>query len=209
MKKKALAVLCTGLVLAVSLCACTKKVDEPASEVLSSVAVTSEEEPSSVAAPMEEATFTEIVNGLKAGDAYAVEVINGVDVLFVTDYTFEDEGSNRAIGADLYIYENGAPKTIGHVEAGGTAYPLGITDGVLYVGRNHAITAYVVADGALVARESIEELFDEDGNVSYTYTPGEGGEGSNFAAEDVKAMMSDMYKDYNEGEIIAFDVVAE
>ena len=209
MKKKALAVLCTGLVLAVSLCACTKKVDGPGSEVVSDVPVTSEEESSVPENEYEgEKTFTEIIDGLKSGYAYAVVQINEQDVLLVTDYVYEYADINNAIGADLYVYdETGVPKMVGHVEAGGTAYPLSIAKNALYVCTNHAITAYVVANGELIARENVEEEYDEDEKKTFVYTSADGA--SNLSPEEIQNIMNQMYIDYNEGEIIAFDVIGE
>ena len=215
MMKKALAVLCTGLVLAVFLSACTKKTDLPASEVISGQVSASEEESSASETGTEtvaegERTFTEIIDGLKAGYGYALVPMKEQDVLLVTDYVFDYEGKNQAIDADVYIYdENGTPRMIGSVKAGGTAYPLGINKGILYVCRNHGITSYKVIDGELIPDKNVEEWYGEDDTITYIYTPADGGQGNSFTPEEIKEIMDSMYREYYEGEIIAFDVIAE
>ena len=119
-------------------------------------------------------TFTQIVDQLESGVGYANAVIGGTDVLLVADqvYEFEGEGTGKfsAIDAEVYYYnEEGIPTYAGYVSASGTAYPLAVTDGRLYVCGGHYVKKMVLLAGGMVCDEEAYVEYDSDGNETYYY----------------------------------------
>ena len=85
-------------------------------------------------------TFTQIVDKLNEGKGYANITLGEEDVLLISSGTYEwDDGKPVAIDADIFCYKDGVPTYLATVSAGGTAYPLALKDGNLYVGGNHFI----------------------------------------------------------------------
>ena len=115
-------------------------------------------------------TFTQIVDRLDKGRGYANAVIGDTDVLLISDGTYEwDTDVDAAIDAQLFMYGEDTIIYLGTVMAGGTAYPLAVKDGYLYVGGNHFMTKYLVDEGALVEVEEAYVKYDKDGNDTYYY----------------------------------------
>ena len=107
-------------------------------------------------------TFTQIVDGLEKGKGYANAKIGDTDVLLVASGTYSyEEDLYAAIDAEIFYYNDGKPEYLGYVECGGTAYPLAVKDGVLYVGNGHNVEKMTVKDGKLETVEEGDNLFDE------------------------------------------------
>ncbi|MCR5089602.1 MAG: hypothetical protein K6C08_08830, partial [Oscillospiraceae bacterium] len=97
-------------------------------------------------------TFTQIVDRLPDGSGFANTVVGDTDVLLIAGRVYDSDGSGTlaAIDAEVYYYsKDGVPTYAGYVEAGGTAYPLSVSDGVLYVGGNHFMKKTVMRDNVL------------------------------------------------------------
>ena len=107
-------------------------------------------------------TFTQIVDGLEKGQGYANANLGGTDVLLVSSgtYTYEED-FYAAIDAEIFFYNDGTPEYLGYVECGGTAYPLAVKDGILYVANGHSVKKMTVEDGKLVTAEEGGTLFEE------------------------------------------------
>ena len=115
-------------------------------------------------------TFTQIVDRLDKGMGYANTRIGDTDVLLISEGTYEwDNEVDAAIDAQLFIYGEDGILYLGTVEAGGTAYPLAVKDGYLYVGGNHFMTKYLVDEGSLIKAEEGYVTYDKDGNDTYYY----------------------------------------
>ena len=115
-------------------------------------------------------TFTQIVDKLDAGMGYANEKIGDTDVLMVSSGTYEwEEGKFAAIDAEIFYYNDGIPTYLATVSAGGTAYPLAIKDGNLYVGGNHFMSKYLIDNGYLIETEEAYVQYDESGKGIYYY----------------------------------------
>ncbi len=115
-------------------------------------------------------TFTQIVDKLEDGKGYANVKIGDEDALLVSSGTYEWEpGTDAAIDAEIFIYKDGAPMYLATVTAGGTAYPLALKDGDLYVGGNHFMTTYLIDTGYMVELEEGYVQYDTSGNETYYY----------------------------------------
>ncbi len=115
-------------------------------------------------------TFTQIVDKLPDGKGYTNVTIGDTDVLLVAEQMYEWEpGMVAAIDAEIYAYIDGAPVCLGHVDCGGTAYPLQLKDGFLYTGGNHYMRKYTVRDNALAIAEEVYVSYDQDGGETYYY----------------------------------------
>ncbi len=104
-------------------------------------------------------SFDEVKAALKKGQGYAFIKLKGSDedILAVTDLVFESDHS--AAEASLYGTVNGKLKHLGIVTGNGSAYPLRLSDGILYAGDNHTYATYFLSasDGALMYKDSIED----------------------------------------------------
>ncbi len=152
-------------------------------------------------------TFTQIVNKLKPGQAYANDKISDTDVLFITSGTYDNDGVEAAIGAEIFYYsdDDPHPTSLGIVEAGGTAYPLAIKDGLLYVGQGHGLEKYAFKDGKLYVAEAVEVEYGDGGKESYSYSKdGEVVEKDNEAAEK---KFSEFFEDLETASIVEFSKI--
>ena len=91
---------------------------------------------------------------------------------------------------------------IGEVQSTGTAYPLALKDGFLYTCSHHMITKYTVQDKKLVAAETAEEIFDTDGNATYTYAS----DGKDAQTVDDNSNLTRLFEEYENAEPIIFSV---
>ncbi len=160
-------------------------------------------------------TFTQIVDKLEPGMAYANATISDQDVLLVTEYTFDNSldasGQYAAIDADIYRYnEDGAVEYLGYVTAGGTAYPLAIADGKLYVGANHFIKKMIIEVGLLMVDEEAYVEYDSTGAATYYHHSDirdvEADE--NGQVED-DSYMTSLYGELENAEVVDFLVVGQ
>ncbi len=158
-------------------------------------------------------TFTNIVDKLNKDQGYANVTIGDVDVLLVTEYTFEDTeaGKSEAIDADVYYYtKDGKLEYAGYVTSGGTAYPLSVKDGKLYVGGNHYFKKYsFVGESIFVIDEEAWVEYDEDGNGTYfahsDIASIDGADENGQVADD--SIMNEIYDEMTKGEVVDFQVV--
>ncbi len=160
-------------------------------------------------------TFTQIVDKLEDGMAYANATINDTDVLLVSEYTFDNSldasGQYAAIDADVYCYnKEGAVEYLGYVTAGGTAYPLAIGDGELYLGANHFIKKMMIYEGIFCIDEEAYVEYDKTGAATYYYHSDikdvEADENGQVKDDSV---MQKMYGEYGDAEVIEFIVVGK
>ncbi len=116
-------------------------------------------------------TFTQIVDKkLEKGMGYANEKIGDTDVLLVSSGTYDNlDGNMASIDAEIFMYTDDAIAEVGKVVCGGTAYPLAVKDGCLYVGSNHWLIKYTVKDGKLAVVDKAVVEFNESGFESYYY----------------------------------------
>ncbi len=152
-------------------------------------------------------TFTQIVDRLEEGRGYTNTTLGDADVLLVSDgvYTWEPK-EPAAIDAEVYIYRDGAPYCLGYVAAGGTAYPLQVRDGQLYVGGNHFMRKYTVRGEELVIAQEAYVSYDRDGGASYYYrTADTGFEDCDQAAAEER--FDALFEELGETELLVFDRV--
>ncbi len=158
-------------------------------------------------------TFTDIVDKLKSGQGFANAVINGTDVLLVTDYIYDFEGNETyaAIDSDVYYYDaDGVPVWAGYVTAGGTAYPLGISEGKLYACGNHFVNKMILKDGKMVIDEEAYVNYDSNGTGTYYYDSDthEADPGKKGPSED-DSILNSFFDEYNEkAQIIVFNKIS-
>ena len=152
-------------------------------------------------------TFTQIVDKLEDGKGYANVKIGDEDVLMVSNETYEWEpGKPVAIDAEIFFYKDGVPTYLATVSAGGTAYPLAVKDGNLYVGGNHFMSKYLIDSGYLIETEEAYVMYDGDGNGTYYYKT------CNSQFEDydeatAESRFNDLFKEQETAEIIDFQPV--
>ena len=233
MKKRLLVLTMIG-VMTVSACACGSAASEKADTTASTVAASSAEaaeveeaeaseasqasetETASTEAIDEERapsidiagcdTFTQIIDKkLSNGMGYANEKVGDTDVFFVSSGTYDNgDGNMAAIDATLFVYKDEGPAEIGKVDCGGTAYPLALKDGKLFVSSGHWISTYTVEDNQLVMTEKASVDFDSDGNETYSLETTEGVEDDPAKAE---ARFSEMFEEYGQAAVIGFSTV--
>ncbi len=79
-------------------------------------------------------SYDDVIASLPSGAGYAYVKLNGYDgdILAVCSSTYEDEGTNCAIDATLYVENDGKAELLASVQTGGTSYPITVEDGILY-----------------------------------------------------------------------------
>ncbi len=155
-------------------------------------------------------TFTQIVDKLDDGMGYANEKIGDTDVLLVATGTYDYDGIDAGIDAELYWYHDGVPEYLGYVEAGGTAYPLSTAGERLYVGGNHSMAKYMVDTGLLLIDEEAYEVFDTDGNATYYYhsdVKDVGADENGQVPDD--SVLAGFFDEFDEAEVIEFTTVVK
>ena len=155
------------------------------------------------------ATFTNIVDKLEDGKGYVNTDIGDTNVLMVTSGTYQwEDNVYGAIDAEIFMYKDGedAPAYLGAVEAGGTAYPLSLKDGLLYVGGNHFMKKYAVKNGELVAVEEAYVIYDSEGNAEYYYRT-DSTKFEDYDSETAEGHLDSFYQDMDSAEVINFDTV--
>ena len=154
-------------------------------------------------------TFTQIVDKLEAGKGYANVTVGDEDVLMVAGGTYEwEQGVFAAIDSEIFVYKDGKPAYLATVSAGGTAYPLSVKDGNLYVGGNHFMSKYLVDSGFMIETEEAYVLYDTDGNDIYYYKT------CNSQFEDydeatAESRFNDLFEEHEGAEVISFQPVGD
>ena len=154
-------------------------------------------------------TFTQIIDEkLTDGMGYANETLDQTDVFLVCSSAYDNlDGNMAAIDSTIFIYKDGVPFEVGKVEAGGTANPLAIKDGKLYVGTHNTMTKYTITDDKLVVMEQAEVTYDTEGNGTYTYTSDDGGDYSNIDSAEAENIFNKLYEEYFDATVVNFSVV--
>lgn len=109
----------------------------------------------------------------------SVYLIPGAPVLLVTDSTYRYPNYiDASISSDVYLEADGTREKIGSLNSTGTAYPLRFSLDGLFEAGGHFVARYVVDEEnrQLLLVEYANEVFDENGNPSYTYFNLEEGE---------------------------------
>ncbi len=154
-------------------------------------------------------TFTQIVDKLEEGKGYANALIGDTDVLLISSGTYEWEpGKAAAIDAEIFWYKDGVPEYIATVEAGGTAYPLAVKDGNLYVGGNHFMSKYLIDAGTLIETEEAYVQYDSDGNEAYYYKTCNS-QFEDYDAATAKSRFDELFAEKEEAEVIEFQPAGE
>lgn len=152
-------------------------------------------------------TFTQIVDKLEDGKGYANATVGDEDVLLVSSGTYEWEpGKSAAIDAEIFVYKDGAPQYLATVSAGGTAYPLSVSNGNLYVGGNHFMSTYLVDNGVLVETEEAYVKYDTDGNDTYYYKTCNS-QFEDYDAETAKSRFEEFFTAFDSAEVVEFQTV--
>jgi len=155
-------------------------------------------------------TFTQIVDKLADGTGYANEQIDGTDVLLVASGTFDNgDGFMAAIDAEVFFYKDGTPTYMGYVASGGTSYPVAVKDGKLYTAGNHFVRKSAVMNDEISSMEEAWETFDKDGNVTYHYNSGDGGDYSNMTQEECKKIFDQLFDEYLAADVVEFNAVSK
>ncbi|MCR5090844.1 MAG: hypothetical protein K6C08_15200, partial [Oscillospiraceae bacterium] len=101
--------------------------------------------------------------------------------------------------------KDGVPTYAGYVEAGGTAYPLSVSDGVLYVGGNHFMKKTVMRDNVLTVAEEACVQYDADGKATCYYRSAGAGEGADTWKElEDDSVLNGFYDEYMRAEMLVF-----
>ena len=157
-------------------------------------------------------TFTQIVDTLQSGAGYANTVIDGTDVLLVSDqvYEYEGEGTGKygAIDAEVYYYDDGTPTYAGYVSSSGTAYPLAVNDGKLFVCGGHYVKKMILLAGGMVNDEEAWVEYDKDGNETYYYRSDTHTVNDDEEAEyPDDSILNDLFEQFFNAEVIEFSKV--
>lgn len=111
--------------------------------------------------------FEGILEGLTGEQAYAVwHPESEYPILLVAESgTYEIDGVNGSIFCQVYGLQDGVPKYLGQLVAGGTAYPLSWDDKYIYVEWQHSIGRYGISEetGDLVLSDGLSYIPAEEG----------------------------------------------
>ena len=149
-------------------------------------------------------TFTQLVGDLTGGMGYANVTLGDTDVLLVSSGCFNNEGQTAAIDSSIFMYnENGKIVYLGKVSSCGTAYPLAISDGCIYIGSHHDVLKETVKDGELVIVEEAFEEFYRDGSVSYMYGSSDG----KYSTVEDDSYLTALFDELSKSEVIEYSEV--
>ena len=153
-------------------------------------------------------TFTQILDKEEnKGMGYINAHIGDDDVLLMASETYEyDTDLYAAIDAEIFCYKDNIPTYMGYVAAGGTAYPLSVKDGVLFVGGNHFMTKYSIRDDELLIIEEAYVMYDTDGNPTYYYRA-EGEDFSDYSSAEAEQKFNSLFDEIDEESILYFETV--
>ena len=149
-------------------------------------------------------TFTKMIDDFKPGMGYANEPVGDTDVFFVASGCYDGEnGTKNAIDSSLFIYDNDKIVFLDQIASSGTAYPVSLNDGFIYVGGHHNVFKYTVKEGKLILSEEASEVFDSAGNATYYY----GADGAE--AQEVKdnSDLTRLFDEFFAGKPVEYSVV--
>lgn len=117
-------------------------------------------------------SYDDVIAALTKGQGYAYIKLIGSDeeVLAVTDLVFEADHS--AYEASIYGMPGGKVTQLGSVFGNGSAYPLRVSDGILYSGDNHTYETYFLVEGAeaLMMKDSVSDGVNSGSNAFSGFT---------------------------------------
>ena len=148
--------------------------------------------------------YDSIISTLTTEQYYAfAEVGEDYDALLVADGVYDNgDGNMAAIQAKVYGFGNdGKIYEAGMVWSAGTAYPIAVYDKHLMFGGNHNMAMANVVDGSVIIQKEAFEVFDEQGNATYTYNNGNIDE--EFEVED-DSVLAEMYDMYSKATVLNF-----
>lgn len=148
--------------------------------------------------------YDSIISKLTKNQYYAFAGIGeDYDALLVADGVYDNgDGNMAAIDAKVYGFGNdGKLYEAGSVWSDGTAYPLAVYENSIMFGGNHHMTMACVRDGAVIIEKEADEVFDEQGNATYSYNEGN--------IDDIKeveddSILTEMYELYSKATVINF-----
>lgn len=146
--------------------------------------------------------YGEIIAALGDEEQYSLRDIGEKnDVLFTTDMTYDDgNGHDAALYCKVYYCVDGELYTLEKIESLGTAYPVSYGDQCIYTAGEHSAAVYEFDSKDLRWRSSqYEEIFDTDGNASYTRT-GDDGVKEDITEKDYLAV----WEAYGESTVVNF-----
>lgn len=169
-------------------------------------AVPEEEEAEAVTTPFlaDLEKYDSIISTLTKDQYYAfAEAGEDYDVLLVADGVYDNgDGNMAAIDAKVYGFGNdGVIYEAGSVWSDGTAYPIAVYDKCLMFGGNHHMTMASVIDGSVVIKKEADEVFDEQGNATYSYNEGDI---DNIQEVSDDSILSEMFEMYSKAIVVNF-----
>ena len=165
-------------------------------------------------------TFTQIIDKkLTDGMGYINTDIGDTNVLMVASYVYDNNGGEKedpfwaAIDAEIYYYdEDGTIRCMGYVTCGGTAYPLAIANGKLYVGNNHGMAKYIADPdlGLILIDDEAWVEYDSNGKETYYHrsdTKGSLGDENGVVKDD--SIMNSYFDEYFGADVLYFDKIVK
>ncbi len=150
-------------------------------------------------------TFTKMLDDFKSGMGYANVTLGDADVFLASTDTYElVDGQQNAIDSSVFMYsDDGKIVYLGKLSSAGTAYPLAVADGCIFTCGHHSIVKSTVKDGKLVTVEEADEIFDTDGNETYSYT----NETDGTQTVEDNSNLTRMFDEFEKAEPIEFSAV--
>ena len=164
-------------------------------------------------------TFTQIIDKkLTEGMGYVNTDIGDTNVFMVTLYVYDNNAGEgdpfwAAIDAEIYSYdEDGNIRCMGYVSCGGTAYPLAIANGKLYVGNNHGMAKYIADPdlGLMLIDDEAWVEYDSEGNETYYHrsdTKASLGDENGIVKDD--SVMNSYFDEYFDAKVLYFDKIVK
>ena len=121
--------------------------------------------------------------------------------ILVSDETYLDQGGYVAMGAEVYLLQDGRVTLLNTLQSGGTAYPISVDEEGFYVAGGHFCAYYQMKEGQLVMSEYVNESFDTKGNATYRVFKDE--KESEGSKEDFEAI----FERYQKAERIYFEAI--
>ncbi len=129
----------------------------------------------------QEDVYDTVISSLTQEQSYAYVEIgeDALPLLLVADGTYDyGEGIQAAIACNVYYAWDGKVQDLGEIASDGTAYPISFDQDGIYTAGGHYVARYLpdAQNKKLAVVEFASEVFDEDGNASYTSSNQEGEE---------------------------------
>lgn len=145
--------------------------------------------------------YGSVVAGLGDEEQFSMQNIGEKNnVLFTTDATYDDgNGHNAALYCEVYYPADGELYALGKIESQGTAYPVSYGKKCIYTASQHSLEIYRFDHkNKKWVTSQYEEIFDEEGNVSYRCTE----DGIEEAVSEKE--YQEAWEAYGEGTVVNF-----